>query len=182
MVGIKNQKRMVEKVNALLLMTSKGLFSHVFPIHRWLWSLLVAGFWLGRSPVAISCSCTDCHSSCFLPKDHHVLLCIKRYSKLCCSLIRSLNHLFLVFLRCKRHKLSVKVTVSPTHLDDRKCLCLVTRIWNRTGLENFQCCLMLGPGERKYIIGQGGLLMSVAANQMNWPFPFVNSHGEAMQT
>lgn len=115
MVGIKNQKRIVEKVNAclvqaaLLLMTSKGLFSHVFPILSWLCSLLVAGFWLGRSPVAISCPCTDCHScSRFLPKAHHVLLCFKRYNKLCCSLIRSLNHLFSVFLRCKCHKLLCK--------------------------------------------------------------------------
>lgn len=40
---------------------------------------------------------------------------------------------------------------------------------------------MLGPWERKRIVGLGGLFWVVAANQMNWG-PFVNSHREAMQT
>lgn len=75
----------------------------------------------------------------------------------------------------------MEVTVSPTHLDNRKYLCLVTRVWNRTGLENFECCLMLGPWKRKCVIGHGGLVMVVAANQMNWG-RFVNSHREAIQT
>lgn len=106
---------MVEKVNAclvqagLLLMRSKGLFPHVFPICSCLYNLLVGGFWLGRSPVAISCSCAD-HHSCthFLPKAHHVWLCLKSYSKLCCSLIRSLNHCISAFLRRKCHRFVCK--------------------------------------------------------------------------